>query len=117
MCVCDLLSAKASYDAIAARCPTLRCRGCAAIGAPLGFVGWRLEEVRVGLRCMSCGRNGKHRREEMKIDIDKLSEAELADLNNRIIARLRFLREERTNRCSSSVSVTTCPFSLKDARC
>ena len=29
----------------------------------------------------------------MKIDIDALSEAELVDLNNRIVARLRFLRE------------------------
>lgn len=27
----------------------------------------------------------------MKIDIDKLTEAELIDLNNRIVARLRFL--------------------------
>ena len=33
----------------------------------------------------------------MKIDIDKLSEAELVDLNNRIIARLRFLREARAH--------------------
>ena len=29
----------------------------------------------------------------MKIDIDALSESELVDLNNRIVARLRFLRE------------------------
>ena len=29
----------------------------------------------------------------MKVDIDKLSEADLVDLNNRIVARLRFLRE------------------------
>ena len=33
----------------------------------------------------------------MKIDIDKLSEGELVDLNNRIIARLRFLREMRAH--------------------
>ena len=29
----------------------------------------------------------------MRIEIDKLTEAELVDLNNRIVARLRFLRE------------------------
>ena len=29
----------------------------------------------------------------MKVDIDKLTEAELIDLNNRIVARLRFLRQ------------------------
>ena len=33
----------------------------------------------------------------MKIDIDKLAEAELIDLNNRIVARLRFLREMRAH--------------------
>src|SRR5713101_7280980 len=33
----------------------------------------------------------------MKIDIDKLTEAELIDLNNRIVARLRFLREMRAH--------------------
>jgi hypothetical protein len=33
----------------------------------------------------------------MKIDIDKLSESELVDLNNRIIARLRFIREVRAH--------------------
>jgi hypothetical protein len=33
----------------------------------------------------------------MKIDIDALSEAELIDLNNRIVARLRFLREMRSH--------------------
>ena len=31
----------------------------------------------------------------MKIDIDKLSESELVELNHRIIARLRFLNETR----------------------
>jgi len=34
----------------------------------------------------------------MRIDIEKLSEAELVDLNNRIVERLRFLREMRTHR-------------------
>jgi hypothetical protein len=33
----------------------------------------------------------------MKADIDALSEAELVDLNNRIVARLRFLREMRSH--------------------
>jgi len=33
----------------------------------------------------------------MKIDIDKLSEAELVDLNNRIVERLRFLNQKRTH--------------------
>ena len=29
----------------------------------------------------------------MKIDVDRLTEAELIDLNNRVVARLRFLSE------------------------
>lgn len=33
----------------------------------------------------------------MTIDIDKLREAELIDLNNRIVARLKFLREMRAH--------------------
>jgi hypothetical protein len=33
----------------------------------------------------------------MKIDIDKLSEAELVDLNHRIVARLRFLNQMRAH--------------------
>jgi hypothetical protein len=33
----------------------------------------------------------------MMIDIDKLSEPELIDLNHRIVARLRFLREMRAH--------------------
>jgi len=33
----------------------------------------------------------------MKIDIDKLTEAELIDLNNRVVARLRFLSEVRAH--------------------
>ena len=33
----------------------------------------------------------------MKIDIDKLSEDELIDLNNRIVARLRFLNQMRAH--------------------
>ena len=33
----------------------------------------------------------------MKIDIDKLTEAELIDLNNRIVARLRFLNQTRAH--------------------
>jgi hypothetical protein len=37
------------------------------------------------------------RNPEMKIDIDKLSEDELIDLNNRIVARLRFLNQMRAH--------------------
>lgn len=33
----------------------------------------------------------------MRVDIDKLTEAELHDLNNRIVARLRLLREMRAH--------------------
>lgn len=33
----------------------------------------------------------------MKIDIDKLTEEELIDLNNRIVARLRFLSQMRAH--------------------
>ena len=33
----------------------------------------------------------------MKIDIDKLTESELIDLNNRIVARLRFLAQMRAH--------------------
>ena len=33
----------------------------------------------------------------MKIDIDKLSEAELIDLNHRIVERLRFLNQRRAH--------------------
>ena len=33
----------------------------------------------------------------MKIDIDKLTEDELIDLNNRIVARLKFLHETRSH--------------------
>ena len=33
----------------------------------------------------------------MTIDIDKLTEADLIDLNNRVVARLKFLREMRAH--------------------
>lgn len=33
----------------------------------------------------------------MKIDIDKLTEAELTDLNNRVVERLRFLSQMRAH--------------------
>ena len=33
----------------------------------------------------------------MKIDIDKLTEAELVDLNSRIVERLRFLNQMRAH--------------------
>ena len=34
----------------------------------------------------------------MKIDIDKLTEAELIDLNNRIVERLRFFHQARSHK-------------------
>jgi hypothetical protein len=43
----------------------------------------------------------------MRIDIDRLSEAELVDLNNRVIARLRFLRDMRTHSQMLEFSVGT----------
>ena len=33
----------------------------------------------------------------MKIDLDKLGEAELIELNHRIVERLRYLRQQRTH--------------------
>lgn len=33
----------------------------------------------------------------MRIDIDRLTEEELIDLNNRIVARIRFLQQARTH--------------------
>ena len=33
----------------------------------------------------------------MNIEIDKLSEEELIDLNNRVVARLRFLKQMRAH--------------------
>lgn len=52
----------------------------------------------------------------MKIDIDKLTEAELIDLNNRIVERLRFLNQMRaTGGCWNSGSATGCRSSPKDA--
>lgn len=41
----------------------------------------------------------------MKIDIDKLSEAELADLNRRIVERLRFLHQMRAHASMLEFSV------------
>jgi hypothetical protein len=47
----------------------------------------------------------------MQIDIDKLAEAELIDLNNRIVERLRFLNQMRAHaRCWSSRSVIVFHF-------
>lgn len=34
----------------------------------------------------------------MRIDIDRLTEAELVDLNNRIVQRLRFLQQARSHK-------------------
>jgi hypothetical protein len=42
---------------------------------------------------------------EMKIDIDKLTESELIDLNNRIVQRLRFLQQMRAHSAMLEFSV------------
>ena len=41
--------------------------------------------------------SGPERRDPMKIDIDRMTEAELIDLNHRIVARLRFLNQMRAH--------------------
>lgn len=41
----------------------------------------------------------------MNIDISKLDEAELVDLNRRIVARLKFLQQARTHHQMSSFNV------------
>ncbi|CAK10694.1 conserved hypothetical protein (plasmid) [Rhizobium johnstonii 3841] len=41
----------------------------------------------------------------MTIDIDKLSEAELIDLNNRIVERLRFLHQMRAHKTMLNFSI------------
>lgn len=41
----------------------------------------------------------------MKIDIDKLTESELIDLNNRVVARLKFLHQMRTHACMLDFSI------------
>ena len=41
----------------------------------------------------------------MKIDIDKLSEAELIDLNNRIVERLKFLQQMRAHAAMLDFSI------------
>jgi hypothetical protein len=46
----------------------------------------------------------------MKIDIDKMSEAELSDLNRRIVERLRFLHQMRAH-------TTMLEFSVGDKVC
>ena len=47
----------------------------------------------------------------MKIDIDKLTEPELVDLNHRIVARLRFLAQMRA--LEFSKLVIGLPFNLR----
>jgi hypothetical protein len=65
--------------------------------------GIQLGRVNEGVLIANCdaiaGRRGQndHASEEdriMRIDIDELSESELIDLNNRIVQRLRFLRQK-----------------------
>jgi hypothetical protein len=41
----------------------------------------------------------------MKIDIDKLTEAELADLNRRVVERLRFLHQMRAHKAMLELSI------------
>ncbi|MBB4167404.1 hypothetical protein [Rhizobium sp. BK538] len=41
----------------------------------------------------------------MTIDIDKLSEAELIDLNNRIVERLRFIHQMRAHKTMLNFSI------------
>ena len=41
----------------------------------------------------------------MPIDIDKLTEAQLTDLNNRVVARLKFLREMRSHAAMLEFSI------------
>ncbi|OPY16408.1 MAG: hypothetical protein A4E74_01875 [Syntrophus sp. PtaB.Bin075] len=41
----------------------------------------------------------------MKIDIDKLTEAELIDLNNRVVARLKFLHQMKAHAAMLDFSI------------
>lgn len=41
----------------------------------------------------------------MKIDIDKLTEAELTDLNHRVVERLRFLHQMRAHKAMLELSL------------
>ncbi len=49
------------------------------------------------LQCKRIVHHDRKAKREMKIDIDKLTEEELIDLNNRIVARLRFLNQMRAH--------------------
>jgi hypothetical protein len=52
------------------------------------------------------------------IDIDKLTEPELVDLNNRIVARLRFLQQMRAHASMlGSAWASACRFSQRGALC
>src|SRR5216684_831296 len=53
-----------------------------------------LHQKRRELATRTCWKQG----EMMRIDIDSLTEAELIDLNNRIVERLRFLHQARSHR-------------------
>src|SRR3989304_4995803 len=61
------------------RCGARLIRNVRQLGQPAAGTGLVLDEV------------------SMKIDIDKLTEAELVDLNNRIVERLRFLTHMRAH--------------------
>jgi hypothetical protein len=52
----------------------------------------------------------------MKIDIDRLSEEELVELNHKIVSRLRFLREMRSHvQMLDSALASGSAFSPQDA--
>jgi hypothetical protein len=51
----------------------------------------------VKLQCKRIVHHDKKAKREMKIDIDKLTEEELIDLNHRIVERLRFLSQMRAH--------------------
>jgi hypothetical protein len=46
---------------------------------------------------MAAARRPAQRKDQIRIDIDALTEAELIDLNNRIVERLRFLSQMRSH--------------------
>jgi hypothetical protein len=52
----------------------------------------------------------------MKIDIDKLTESELIDLNNRVVARLKFLNQMRAHSQMLDFSIGDRVFFQPDGR-
>jgi hypothetical protein len=71
------------------------------------LIGKRVSEEQRRLLALRNGRCSRvsSRYDAAKLDIDVMTESELIDLNHRIVARLRFLRQmTRTRPCSSSES-------------